>query len=162
MVNKKLRATWVFPWTSLSQGTQKIPNQRGGNTIGHSEDFQLHHKARDHHKNAVEEAVQKHFRSISERRKVSTESSVTGYNRRESERKGPACRRTKRELGERRTARGKRQQVDQTPLPPPSIPISRQRKIGIENMFVDKNGELPHNRIIALAVARLERLAKWT
>ena len=39
----------------------------------------------------------------------------------------------------------KRHQVVQTPLPPPNIPICRKRRMDIENMFVDKDGVLPHN-----------------
>ena len=45
----------------------------------------------------------------------------------------------------------KRHQMDHTPLPPPNIPICRKRRMDIENMFVDKDGVLPHNR-----------LARWT
>ena len=161
MVNKKLRATWVFPWTSLSQGTRRFQINVEGTQLVTAKTSSCITKRVIITKMLWKSSTKTFSIDIRKTKGIDRIFSHR-YNRRESERKGPACRRTKENSVKRRTARGKRQQVDQTPLPPPSIPISRQRKIGIENMFVDKNGELPHNRIIALAVARLERLAKWT
>ena len=65
-------------------------------TVGRSEGSQLYHQAREHYKGAVtERAVQTHSRVLPERQLVSTENSVTRYDRRASEMMGPSCRRTK-------------------------------------------------------------------
>ena len=49
--------------------------------------------------------------------------------------------------------------MDQTPLPP-NIPTCRKRKIGIENMFVDKDGVLPHNHRIPTGSGKIGAVGK--
>ena len=65
-----------------------------GKTIGRSDDSQWYHKACDHNKSVVTKKSIKTFRAISDRRLVSKNASVRGYNRGKGRRVGPCCRRT--------------------------------------------------------------------